>query len=179
MTGPGAGNTVHPIPGSAAPSGSQARGTVTGSGKGIVTVTDARGNSFIIPDHGGGVAVLKTPEGGIKISNGVESRPLTGVKLTISGARTVSVEPGIQVGPAQADGSTVVMVPLGTVTGGPGPGGVIGGFGTAIKDGAKAVGNGILEGGDAVEKSLGIFQFEGKAENEPPPGPATSTIQQE
>ena len=90
---------------------------MTGPGKGIVTVSDGKGNTIIIPDHGGGVAVTSSRPGSITINNGTETRTLNdSYKLTISGARTVSVDKGIQVAPPKADGSTVIIAPLGTVT---------------------------------------------------------------
>ncbi len=44
----------------------------TGSGNGIVRITDRNGNSTIIPDHGGGVAVTPAGPGKVTISNGSE-----------------------------------------------------------------------------------------------------------
>jgi hypothetical protein len=168
---PGAANTVPSIPGSAAASGTRAIGTVTGPGKGIVTVTDAKGNSFIIPDHGGGVAVTSSRPGALTINNGVETRTVTGVKLTISGARTVSVQKGIQVGPAQADGSTVVLPTNGTVTGGP-DGGFVHALGKGLADGVKDIAGHL----DPKQR----FQAHGPEGPPPPSGlPTTSTIQQE
>jgi hypothetical protein len=111
--GPTAGNnTIHPIPGSAAPA------PATGSGNGIIRVTDQRGNSVIIPDHGSGVTVTPSPDGrsSVVISNGVDSRTVSGIALTISGAKTVSVDKSLGTGPRQADGSTTVLTPNGTVT---------------------------------------------------------------
>ena len=93
---------------------------MTGPGKGIVTVSDGKGNSIIIPDHGGGVAVTSSRPGSITINNGAETRTLYGsYKLTISGARTVSVDKGIQVGPPlRPTAARSLLRPVGTVTGG-------------------------------------------------------------
>jgi len=120
--GPTAINTIHPIP-------SPPLAPVTGSGKGIVTVSDGKGNSVIIPDHGTGVVVTPDGPGHVTISNGVESRSVSGIALNISGASAVSVDKSLGTGPRQADGSTVVLTPNGTVTGtGPGDGFGLGGF---------------------------------------------------
>ncbi len=72
------------------------------------------------------MAVTSSRPGSITINNGAETRTLYGsYKLTISGARTVSVDKGIQVFPPQADGSTVIITPGGTVTGGPEGGSIL------------------------------------------------------
>jgi hypothetical protein len=105
-------NTIHPIPGSAAPPPAP----VLGSGKGIIRVTDQGGNSFILPDHGTGVTVTNAGPGHVTISNGVDSRTVSGIALTISGAKTVSVDKSLGTGRPPADGSTVVLTPNGTVT---------------------------------------------------------------
>ena len=122
VPGPGAINTIHPIP-------SPPPAPVTGSGKGIVTVSDGKGNSIIIPDHGTGVTVTSGGPGHVTISNGVESRTVSGIALTISGANAVAVDKSLGTGPRKADGSVVVLSPNGTVTGtGPGDGFGLGGF---------------------------------------------------
>jgi hypothetical protein len=109
--GPSAGNnTIHPIPGTAAPA------PATGSGNGIIRITDQRGNSIIIPDHGTGVTVTPAGPGHVTISNGADSRTVSGIALTISGAKTVSVDKSLGTGRPPADGSTVVLTPNGTVT---------------------------------------------------------------
>jgi len=108
--GPTVNNTIHPIPGTAAPA------PTTGSGNGIIRVTDQRGNSVIIPDHGSGVTVTPAGPGHVTISNGVDSRTVAAVNVTISGAKTVSVDKSLGTGPRQADGSTVVLTPNGRVT---------------------------------------------------------------
>ena len=59
--------------------------------------------------------------GHVTISNGVDSRTVSGIALTISGAKTVSVDKSLGTGPRQADGSTTVLTPNGTVTGGADP----------------------------------------------------------
>ena len=107
---------IKPIPSPAAPSGSQANGTATGSGNGIVRVSDGKGNSILIPDHGAGVTVTPAGPGHVTISNGVQTQTVSGIALTISGARTVSVDKSLGVGRPPADGSTVVLTPNGTVT---------------------------------------------------------------
>jgi len=116
VTGPGANNTIHPIPGTAA------AGTVPRAGNGIIRVTDQKGNSIIIPDHGTGVTVTNAGPGRVTISNGVESRTVSGIALNISGASAVAVDKSLGTGRPPADGSTVVMTPNGTVTGGGLPG---------------------------------------------------------
>jgi hypothetical protein len=110
--GPAVNNTIHPIPGSAAPA------PATGSGNGIIRITDQRGNSVIIPDHGSGVTVTPSPDGrsAVVISNGVDSRTVSGIALNISGAKSVSVDKSLGTGPRQADGSTTVLTPNGRVT---------------------------------------------------------------
>ena len=95
---------------------------MTGSGNGIVRVSDGKGNSVIIPDHGAGVTVTPAGPGHVTISNGVDSRTVSGIALTISGAKTVSVDKSLGTGRRQADGSTTVLTPNGTVTGGVLPG---------------------------------------------------------
>jgi hypothetical protein len=108
--GPAPINTIHPIPSPAA-----------GPGNGIIRVSDGKGNSVIIPDHGSGVTVTPAGPGHVTISNGVVSRTVSGIALTISGAKTVSVDKSLGTGPRQADGSTTVLTPNGTVTGGADP----------------------------------------------------------
>jgi hypothetical protein len=111
--GPTAGNnTIHPIPASAAPA------PATGSGNGIIRVSDGKGNSILIPDHGTGVIVTPAGPGHVTISNGAESRTVSGIALNISGAKSVSVDKSLGTGPRQVDGSTTVLTPNGTVTGG-------------------------------------------------------------
>jgi hypothetical protein len=90
---------------------------VTGPGNGIIKVSDGKGNSIIIPDHGTGVTVTPAGPGHVTISNGVDSRTVSGIALNISGAKTVSVDKSLGTGPRQADGSTTVLTPNGTVTG--------------------------------------------------------------
>ena len=107
---PTAVNTIHPIP-------SPAAAPVTGPGNGIIRVSDGKGNSIIIPDHGSGVTVTPAGPGHVTISNGVDSRTVSGIALNISGAKTVSVDKSLGTGPRQADGSTTVLTPNGTVTG--------------------------------------------------------------
>jgi hypothetical protein len=104
----------------------------TGSGRGIVTVSDGKGNSVIIPDHGSGVTVTSAGPGHVTISNGVDSRTVSGIALNISGASAGAVDKSLGTGPRQADGSTTVLTPNGTVTGGPPGGNVIDGILTAI-----------------------------------------------
>jgi hypothetical protein len=111
--GPAAINTIHPIP-------SPPPAPVLGSGNGIIRITDQSGNSVIIPDHGAGVTVTPAGPGHVTISNGVDSRTVSGIALNISGAKTVSVDNSLGTGPRQADGSTTVLTPNGTVTGGAG-----------------------------------------------------------
>jgi hypothetical protein len=108
---------IKPIPSPAAPSGSQASGTATGSGNGIVRVSDGKGNSILIPDHGAGVTVTSGGPGKLTISNGVQTQTLSGIKVTISGASAVAVSKGLGVGRPDTPGSVVVMSPNGTVTG--------------------------------------------------------------
>ena len=105
-SGPTAVNTIHPIPSPAA-----------GPGNGIIRVSDGKGNSIIIPDHGSGVTVTPAGPGHVTISNGVDLRTVSGTALNISGAKTVSVDKSLGTGPRQADGSTTVLTPNGTVTG--------------------------------------------------------------
>ncbi len=112
--GPTAVNTIHPIPSPTAP-------VTVGSGNGIVRVTDRNGNSIIIPDHGTGVAVTPAGPGKVTISNGSDSRTVSAIDVTISGAKTVSVDKSLETGPRRADGSVNVLTPSGTVTGGPDP----------------------------------------------------------
>jgi hypothetical protein len=109
-SGPTAVNTIHPIP-------SLPPAPVTGPGNGIIKVSDGKGNSIIIPDHGTGVTVTPAGPGHVTISNGVDSRTVSGIALNISGAKTVSVDKSLGTGPRQADGSTTVLTPNGTVTG--------------------------------------------------------------
>jgi hypothetical protein len=109
-SGPTAVNTIHPIP-------SPPPAPVTGPGNGIIKVSDGKGNSIIIPDHGTGVTVTPAGPGHVTISNGVDSRTVSGIALNISGAKTVSVDKSLGTGPRQADGSTTVLTPNGTVTG--------------------------------------------------------------
>jgi hypothetical protein len=102
-------NTIHPIP-------SPPAAPALGSGNGIIRVTDQRGNSIIIPDHGKGVTVTPAGPGHVTISNGDTSQTVAGVALNISGAKTVTVDKSLGVGRPPADGSTTVLTPNGTVT---------------------------------------------------------------
>ena len=211
VTGPGAGNTVHPIPGSAAAAAGPApvtavggglvrdklpdgtvyvrRGTSaelaaagpTGSGRGIVTVTDNKGNSFIIPDHGGGVAVTPAGPEKVTISNGANSRTVFANDVTISGATAVAVDKSLGTGPRRADGSVNVFTPSGTVTGGPDLD-AIRGLGNTIKSVGKAIGRGakeaIIDLGGMEADALGIDdKYDGS--KFPPLPSQTSTVHQQ
>ncbi len=111
---------IKPIPGSPAP------GTVSGPGAGAtnavraVTISNGKGGSFQIPDHGAGVTVTSHHPGTLTISNGVQTQTVSGIAWTISGASTVAVSKGLGVGRPDTPGSVVVLSPNGTVTGGPG-----------------------------------------------------------
>ena len=82
----------------------------------MVTISDGV-NTYQIPDGAGGVSVSSSRPGTITVSNGVQTQTVHGIKITISGALGVGVPKDIQVGRPNADGSTVIMSPLGTVTG--------------------------------------------------------------
>ena len=86
-------------------------GRGAGPGNGIIRVSDGKGNSIIIPDHGSGVTVTPAGPGHVTISNGVDLRTVSGTALNISGAKTVSVDKSLGTGPRQADGSTTVLTP--------------------------------------------------------------------
>ena len=62
------------------------------------------------------MTVTPAGPGHVTISNGVDSRTVSGIALNISGAKTVSVDKSLGTGPRQADGSTTVLTPNGTVT---------------------------------------------------------------
>lgn len=103
--GPTAVDTIHPIPTPAA-----------GPGNGMVRITDQNGNTMILPDHGAGVTVTNAGPGKVTISNGVDSLTVRSIDVTISGAKTVSVDKSLGTGPRRADGAVNVLTPNGTVT---------------------------------------------------------------
>ncbi|MGA9602919.1 MAG: hypothetical protein WBQ82_02245 [Methyloceanibacter sp.] len=116
---------IKPIP-------SPAPGTVSGPGAGAtnavraVTISNGKGGSFQIPDHGAGVTVTSGGPGKLTISNGVQTQTVSGIAWTISGASTVAVSKDLGVGHPDTPGSVVVLSPNGTVTGGPAGGSVVG-----------------------------------------------------
>ena len=109
---------IKPIPSPAPP------GTAPGPGAGAtnavraVTISNGKGGSFQIPDHGAGVTVTSGGPGKLIISNGVQTQTVSGIAWTISGASTVAVSKGLGVGRPDTPGSVVVLTPNGTVTGG-------------------------------------------------------------
>ncbi len=152
--GTGGTNNIHPIPsplpvasGSGKPTGVTAPVNtihpIASPPPRTVTISDGV-NTFQIPDGAGGVSVSSSRPGTITVSNGVQTQTVSGIKITISGALGVGVPKDIQVGRPNADGSTVIMSPLGTVTG---SGGVV--------DAGKAIGNGVVDGVAAVGKGIG------------------------
>jgi hypothetical protein len=111
---------IKPVP------GTPASGTVPGPGATnavrAVTISNGKGGSFQIPDHGAGVTVTSGGPGKLTISNGVQTQTVSGIAWTISGASGVAVDKSLGTGPRKADGSTTVLSPNGTVTGGGLPG---------------------------------------------------------
>lgn len=141
----------------------------------------------------GGVTVYSDKPGTITVTNGKESTTLNGGSVTLSGNVVgVGGGQGVQVGPRNAEGNTVVAIkppappPAAPthVTGGP-EGGFFGDLGSSIKDGVKAVGNGIEAGTVAVGKGIADgLGVDPTFEAHPVPGPvgpppATSTVQQQ
>jgi hypothetical protein len=163
--GTGGTNNIHPIM-SPPTSAELAAAGPAGSGRGIVTASDGKGNSVIIPDHGAGVTVTSGGPGKLIISNGVESRTVSGIAWTISGASTVAVSKGLGVGRPDTPGSVVVLSPNGTVTGS-----------GSVEDAGKAIGDGIADGLAALGGAgMGLVGVDGGFTSPPPP---TSTIQQQ
>jgi hypothetical protein len=170
------GNT-HPTPGANPP-------TVVTVSNGVTTTQ--------IQNGPGGVAVYSDKPGTITITNGKESTTLNGGSVTLSGDVVgVGHGQGIEVGPRNGEGKTVVAItptapapapaPPSHVTGGP-EGGFFGDLGSSIKDGVKAVGNGLEDGaatvGKGITDGLGLdTSFKSKPVAAPPP--ATSTVQQQ
>jgi hypothetical protein len=93
-------NTIHPIP---------------SPPRRVVTISNGK-DSFQIYDGPGGVTVTSSRPGQLTVSNGVQSQTLSGITMTITGSAGVGVAKGLGTGPRQADGSTVVLSPNGTVT---------------------------------------------------------------
>ncbi len=94
MTGPGAANTVHPIP-------SPPPGTVTISNG---------ANTVQIRDGTGGVTVSSSRPGTITVTNGSESQTLSGGSLTISGAKGIGGDKSVQVGAVNGEGRAAVAI---------------------------------------------------------------------
>jgi hypothetical protein len=166
------GNT-HPTVGSSPP-------TVVSVSNGVTTTQIQNGL--------GGVTVYSDKPGTITVTNGKESTTLTGGSVTLSGNVVgVGGGQGVEVGPRNSAGNTVVAIKPpapapaapGHVTGGGPEGGFFGDLGSSIKDGVKAVGNGLEEGsailGKGVTGNLGI----NPGFHPSPVPPATSTIQQQ
>ena len=169
------GNT-HPMPGPNPP-------TVVTVSNGVTTTQ--------IQNGPGGVAVYSDKPGTITITNGKESTTLPGGSVTLSGNVVgVGHGEGVEVGPRNGEGKTVVAVkpppppPAAPthVTGGP-EGGFFGALGSSIKDGIKAVGNGVEDGAIAAGKGIAdvtgldpTFKA-GPVKIVPPP--STSTVQQQ
>ena len=94
VSGPAAVNTIYPI---ASPPPR------------VVTISVGEG-SFQIPDGPGGVIVSSTSPGTLTISNGHNSRTVGAGSLTLSGTLGVGRGPGVQVGPTNGEGKTVIAV---------------------------------------------------------------------
>ncbi len=170
------GNT-HPTPGANPP-------TVVTVSNGLTTTQ--------IQNGPGGVAVYSDKPGTITVTNGKESTTLNGGSVTLSGDVVgVGHGQGIEVGPRNGEGKTVVAIsppapapapaPPSHVTGGP-EGGFFGDLGSSIKDGVKAAGNGLADGAATVGKGItdGLGLDTGfSAKPLPAPPPATSTIHQQ
>ncbi len=167
------GNT-HPTPGSNPPT--------------VVTVSNGV-TSTQIQNGPGGVVVYSEKPGTITVDNGKEKTTLPGGSVTLSGNVIVGRSQGVEVGPRNGEGKTVVAikppapapVPPSHVTGGP-DGGFFGGLGNSIEDGVKAVGNGVADGVVAVGKGIGDVVGDSGFKAGPVttvPPPATSTIQQQ
>lgn len=167
---------THPTPGANPP-------TVVTVSNGVTTTQ--------IQNGPGGVAVYSDKPGTITITNGKESTTLSGGSMTLSGNVVgVGHGDGIEVGPRNGEGKTVVAIrppapaPAAPshVTGGP-EGGFFGALGSSIKDGAKAVGNGLENGavvvGKGISDGLGIDTSFKAGPSKIVPPPVTSTIQQQ
>jgi len=169
--------STHPTPGANPP-------TVVTVSNGVTTTQ--------IQNGPGGVAVYSDKPGTITITNGKESTTLNGGSVTLSGDVVgVGHGQGIEVGPRNGEGKTVVAIsppaaapvpaPPSHVTGGP-EGGFFGDLGSSIKDGVKAAGNGLADGaatvGKGITDGLGLdTSFKSKPVAAPPP--TTSTDQQQ
>lgn len=108
-------------------------------------------NSLQIDDGAGGVTVSSNSPGTITVSNGHNSQTLSGGTLTVSGALGIGSGNGVQVGPTNGEGKTVIALTPPPPPPAAEPGhvishpGILSGISDAIGDGLDSVGHGIAD----------------------------------
>ena len=108
-------------------------------------------NSLQIDDGAGGVTVSSNSPGTITVSNGHDSQTLSGGTLTVSGALGIGSGNGVQVGPTNGEGKTVIALTPPPPPPAAEPShvishpGILSGISDAIGDGLDSVGHGIAD----------------------------------